>query len=123
MPAPEELNELVERFKFNEDSYKKSNYNETQVRREFIDPLFKLLGWDVDNTDGDFWFSFTFESDKNANEIADYIRPYVSNGNAGCSAYNGKLLSKENFDVHIDITQSTTEVTAQDVDPPLFIKA
>lgn len=27
-------------------------YNETQVRREFIDPFFKELGWDIDNEQG-----------------------------------------------------------------------
>jgi predicted type IV restriction endonuclease len=30
------------------DSYKRGACgNETQVRREFIDPLFEALGWDV----------------------------------------------------------------------------
>src|SRR5207249_4211704 len=27
-------------------------YNETQVRIEFIDPFFKRLGWDIENTQG-----------------------------------------------------------------------
>ena len=27
-------------------------YNETQVRRDFIDPFFKALGWDIDNENG-----------------------------------------------------------------------
>ncbi len=75
------------------------------------------IGWDDADMDGNFWFSFTFESDKNANEIADYIRPYVSNGNAGCSAYNGELLPTDGSgDVPIDITQSTTEVTESEAD-------
>ena len=34
------------------ESYKAPSYNETQVRREFIDPLFKALGWDIDNEEG-----------------------------------------------------------------------
>jgi predicted type IV restriction endonuclease len=29
-----------------------SQYNETQVRREFLDPFFKALGWDIDNVQG-----------------------------------------------------------------------
>ncbi len=29
-----------------------SRYNEAQARQEFIDPLFKLLGWDMDNEQG-----------------------------------------------------------------------
>ncbi|MDP3830470.1 MAG: hypothetical protein Q8Q47_04315, partial [Ignavibacteriaceae bacterium] len=52
MSAPNELVELVTRFKENLTSYKNPNYNETQVRREFIDPLFGLLGWDVANKEG-----------------------------------------------------------------------
>lgn len=43
---------LVDRFKNNIDEYKKSTYNETQVRREFIDPFFEALGWDVANKRG-----------------------------------------------------------------------
>ncbi len=49
MAAPERILELIERFKFNEDSYRSGNYNETQLRREFLDPFFEELGWDVLN--------------------------------------------------------------------------
>ena len=52
MPAPPVIQELVRRFADNLNSYKSGAYNETQVRREFIDPLFTALGWDVDNTQG-----------------------------------------------------------------------
>jgi type I restriction-modification system DNA methylase subunit len=52
MPAPPEILELVQRFRDNYDQYKHPSYNETQLRREFVDPLFKALGWDVDNTQG-----------------------------------------------------------------------
>lgn len=44
--------ELVKRFDEQYDSYKKSGYNETQTRRDFIDPFFKALGWDTDNEQG-----------------------------------------------------------------------
>ena len=44
---PREVRELVERFRRNEDVYRSSQYNETQLRREFIDPFFTALGWDV----------------------------------------------------------------------------
>ena len=50
--APTQLNQLIERFRDNLPDYKAGKYNETQVRREFIDPLFKLLGWDIDNEKG-----------------------------------------------------------------------
>ena len=52
MPVPDNVRELVERFDRNIDAYKHGKYNETQVRREFIDPLFKSLGWDVENVQG-----------------------------------------------------------------------
>ncbi len=52
MAAPSALTELVERFRRNQQAYKSPTYNETQVRRELIDPFFKLLGWDIDNEAG-----------------------------------------------------------------------
>lgn len=52
MPAPREILELVARFEQQFDAYKSGQYNETQVRREFLDPFFKALGWDIDNVRG-----------------------------------------------------------------------
>ncbi|MDQ1281623.1 MAG: hypothetical protein QG670_2888 [Thermoproteota archaeon] len=52
MAAPKEIVDLVERFESNLASYKSGHYNETQVRREFVDPFFKTLGWDIDNEQG-----------------------------------------------------------------------
>jgi len=52
MTVPPKVLELVGRFDYNLDAYKQGKYNETQVRREFIDPFFKTLGWDVDNEQG-----------------------------------------------------------------------
>ena len=52
MAAPTEVLELVERFRRNKTSYESPAYNETQVRRELVDPLFKALGWDIDNVQG-----------------------------------------------------------------------
>ena len=50
--APPILTELVDRFERNRSAYQAAAYNETQVRREFLDPFFKSLGWDVDNEQG-----------------------------------------------------------------------
>ncbi len=50
--AQKKIGELVERFGEQIDSYKKSDYNETLTRRDFIDPFFKALGWDIDNEQG-----------------------------------------------------------------------
>ncbi|HRH39261.1 MAG TPA: type I restriction enzyme HsdR N-terminal domain-containing protein, partial [Flavobacteriales bacterium] len=43
---------LVERFEEQYDSYRRSDYSEALVRKDFIDPLFKALGWDMDNSQG-----------------------------------------------------------------------
>jgi type I restriction-modification system DNA methylase subunit len=52
MPPPKEIVNLVERFRLNLKDYQAGRYNETQVRLEFIDPLFEALGWDVHNKKG-----------------------------------------------------------------------
>lgn len=52
MTAPEGLRHLVARFESNLDSYTSGKYHETQLRREFVDPLFELLDWDVSNSKG-----------------------------------------------------------------------
>jgi len=49
---PLKVSELVDRFRNNLEAYKRPSYNEAQARREFIDPFFKSLGWDVDNEQG-----------------------------------------------------------------------
>jgi len=46
------ISELVERFARNEGVYKNPKYKEAQLRREFIDPFFSALGWDMDNKQG-----------------------------------------------------------------------
>lgn len=50
--ALKKISELVERFSDQFDSYKRTDYNETLTRRDFIDPFFKALGWDIDNENG-----------------------------------------------------------------------
>jgi len=52
MGAPSQILELVERFERNREAYLAGRYNETQLRREFIDPMFAALGWDVNNEQG-----------------------------------------------------------------------
>lgn len=41
MAAPKGIVDLVDRFESNLASYKSGHYNETQVRREFVDPSSK----------------------------------------------------------------------------------
>ena len=52
MPAPAAVLELCERFRLHGDDYRTGTFNETQLRRDFLDPLFVALGWDIDNTSG-----------------------------------------------------------------------
>jgi hypothetical protein len=40
---------LVEHFGQHRDDYRSGRYNETQLRREFLDPFFEALGWDLFN--------------------------------------------------------------------------
>jgi adenine-specific DNA-methyltransferase len=50
--ALRKIESLVLRFEEQKEFYTKSDYNETQTRRDFIDPFWKALGWDVDNENG-----------------------------------------------------------------------
>jgi len=52
MGAPVLIKRLVDTFHRNIESLKSGDYKETQVRREFIDPFFTALGWDVENKSG-----------------------------------------------------------------------
>lgn len=48
----DKIKSLVERFDEQKEFYKNKDYNETQTRRDFIDPFWKALGWDIDNENG-----------------------------------------------------------------------
>ncbi|KXK38737.1 MAG: N-6 DNA methylase [Saprospiraceae bacterium] len=50
--ALEKIKSLVQRFEEQKEFYKRAEYNETQTRRDFIDPFWKALGWDIDNENG-----------------------------------------------------------------------
>src|SRR5713226_2711848 len=52
MSAPPVIADLVERFDQQSDAYKSGQYNEAQLRQELIDPMFKALGWDMENISG-----------------------------------------------------------------------
>jgi predicted type IV restriction endonuclease len=52
VPCPPEVLALIERFNEQRESYQNPAYKETELRREFLDPLFKHLGWDIDNEQG-----------------------------------------------------------------------
>jgi type I restriction-modification system DNA methylase subunit len=52
MTPPNIIAQLVERFDQQRQVYRTGRYNETQLRREFLDPFFEALGWDMTNRDG-----------------------------------------------------------------------
>ncbi len=50
--VPSRVVELIETFDMNAKALHSQQYNETQLRREFIGPFFEELGWDVTNKAG-----------------------------------------------------------------------
>ncbi|MEW5717165.1 MAG: type I restriction enzyme HsdR N-terminal domain-containing protein, partial [Chloroflexota bacterium] len=46
------IGERVELFARNREQYRGAEYKEAQLRREFLDPFFEALGWDVTNKQG-----------------------------------------------------------------------
>ncbi len=52
MSSIQPIEALVRRFEEQHSAYRSNTYNETQLRREFLDPLFECLGWDVSNKQG-----------------------------------------------------------------------
>lgn len=47
--CPTSVLQLIEKFEAQADQYRAADYNETQVRIDFINPMFKALGRDMDN--------------------------------------------------------------------------
>ncbi|MFC2155468.1 Eco57I restriction-modification methylase domain-containing protein [Acidobacteriota bacterium] len=43
------IKELVDKYNRERSHYISSNYNEMQLRNDFLNPLFELLGWDIKN--------------------------------------------------------------------------
>ncbi len=52
MGLPKEIAELIERFDRNLETYKSGQYNEAQLRQDFLNPFFGALGWDMTNKAG-----------------------------------------------------------------------
>lgn len=46
------IQELVDKYEADRTNYLLSSYKETPLRNDFIDPLLKCMGWDVDNDQG-----------------------------------------------------------------------
>lgn len=46
------IKDLVQKYHANRTAYLKADYNETQLRTDFLDPFFEMLGWDIKNNQG-----------------------------------------------------------------------
>ena len=46
------IKDLVKKYHSDREAYLKADYNETQLRTDFLDPLFEMLGWDIKNSTG-----------------------------------------------------------------------
>lgn len=46
------IQQLVAKYETQRDHYLSPAYNETQLRADFLDPLFEIFGWDIKNTKG-----------------------------------------------------------------------
>ena len=47
MTAPDNLYQLVDKFERDQSRFRQPDYNEAQLRQEFVNPFFAALGWDV----------------------------------------------------------------------------
>ena len=74
-----QINDLVEKYRADRSTYQKTDYNETQLRNDFINPFLECIGWDVNNKKGKSQFlrdviqeeSIEVE-DENAKKNPDY---------------------------------------------------
>jgi predicted type IV restriction endonuclease len=52
LKAPLIIAQLVDKFDRQKNTYTSNQYNESQVRDDFVNPFFKALGWDLSNAQG-----------------------------------------------------------------------
>jgi hypothetical protein len=50
--APKSILSLMERFELYQESHRSGQYNEAQLRHDFLDPFWEILGWDIHNKQG-----------------------------------------------------------------------
>ena len=52
MGLPKDIENLIERFDRNRETYLSGQYNEALLRQDFLNPFFETLGWDMANKAG-----------------------------------------------------------------------
>ena len=50
--CPDLIKKLIDRFDQQSDQVRSPDYNEAQLRIDFVNPFCEALGWDMDNTQG-----------------------------------------------------------------------
>src|ERR1019366_10188291 len=50
--CPDVIKKLIDRFDQQSDQVRSPDYNEAQLRIDFVTPFCEALGWDMDNTQG-----------------------------------------------------------------------
>ncbi|MBI2786145.1 MAG: adenine methyltransferase, partial [Legionella longbeachae] len=84
-----QLSELIRKYESNQGYYRSSSYNETQLRVDFLDPLFKLFGWDITN-----------QQNKSTNErevLVEEGLKHSKNANINKPDYTFRLFSERKF--------------------------
>ena len=52
MAVPKDVTRLIDNFQTHISDYKKMSYKEDRLRKEYLDPFFEALGWDMANKQG-----------------------------------------------------------------------
>jgi hypothetical protein len=50
--CPDIVKRLIERFNQQLDQVRSPDYNETELRIDYVNPMYAALGWDMDNSSG-----------------------------------------------------------------------
>ncbi|MCF9047382.1 Eco57I restriction-modification methylase domain-containing protein [Acinetobacter nectaris] len=98
----ENLKDLIARYNQDIDFYRSTKYNETQLRTDFIDHFFAILGWDITNV--------TRKSTHEREVLVEEGIRFKANENTKKPDYTFRLFSERKFfveakkpSVHIDI--------------------
>lgn len=105
-----DIKTLIENYRSHRQDYTLPAYNETQLRSDFLDPLFELLGWDIKNKIG-----------KPTNEREVVLEESIKTGvteNAKKPDYTFRLFSERKFFLEAkkpSIAISTNDAAAKQI--------
>lgn len=89
MSDKRKIQQLCDRFFSGYSEYISENYNEAQLRKDFLDPFLEILGWDINNHQG-----------KSTNEREVLVEESIKDGAQGTSKkpdYTFRLYSERKF--------------------------